>query len=103
MKVEKSQYINLANGSLPRADGAEVKFDLDSQEVQLSGWRRGWFWPRSRGILLQTDGPRPWRSRIDLTRLLKPILTVVSVLLAAVDVIRKYLSRGPEVNGGVNP
>lgn len=102
MKVEKSQYINLANGSLPKADGAEVKFDLDSQKVQISGWRRRWFWIRPPGIFLQEDSQHRWRSRIDLTRLLKPILSAVSVLLAAIEVIKRYLSRGPEINGGLS-
>ena len=102
MKVEKSQYINLANVSLPRADGAEVKFNLDSQVVQLSGRKWGWGWTHPRGILLQRDPEHRRKPIIDFTPVLRGVLYGVSVLLAIIDVIKRFISRGPETNGGLS-
>jgi hypothetical protein len=100
MKIEKGQYINLANGSLPKADGAEVKFNLDSQVVQLSCRRWGWVWTHPRGVFLQQDHEHPRRSFVDFTPFLQGIIHGVSVLLAIIEVIKRFFSGRPETNGG---
>lgn len=100
MKFLKGQYINLANGSTPSADPAEVKFSLDSQVVKLGGQNWRWVWNRPRAVILRTGKERRRDPVIDLNRLVQGILYGVSLLLAAIGVFRRYASRGGEVNGG---
>lgn len=100
MIANKSQYINLAAGSAPKADSAEVKFSLDSQVVRLSGRRWGWVWNRPKGVIIHQGEQCRRIPIIDFTRWIQAILYGVSILLVTIGVYKKYASRGGELNGG---
>ncbi len=94
----KGRYINLTEGPGPEADGSEVKFSLDSQDVQLSRKPMGWIWPRK--VVFRREGEECRKHLIDFGPLLQVFLSGVSLLLAALEVLKRYLSRREDLNGG---
>jgi hypothetical protein len=100
MKITKGQYIKLADGNMPGADPAEVKFSLDSQIVRLGGRKWGWVWNRPRAVILHKGREQRRVPIIDLSRLLQMILYGVSLLLAVIGVYLRSASKGGELNGG---